>query len=226
MIPMQKGTNTIYMQRLQARPHPILTGLAVCFAGLALLPLLSAQQPTRVPVPVTPGATIRPARQEVQVTGILVSYVPNRADVRLGDSGSSTYRDGYWMRILIQFATDPEWIDEVRLDCYVLLREGNTDNLLTGSVTCTDVQEGRGHVASLYVPPNTLERYGGRARGVAIEGYYQNTVVTEYSAPGSSRRWWQDYTGIPDTMVTWHHTPFLRDGVERFEQIKAQGRGF
>jgi len=157
---------------------------------------------------------------------VSVSYVPNQADVRLSNMGSSTYRRGYWMRILMQFTSQPDWMDEVRFDCYVLLRDRGEDRLLTGSVTCTQVREGRGHAVCLYVPPNTLERYGGRARRVAVECYYQNTVVTDYSVPRTTRKWWQDYTGIPDAMVTWYYTPFSREGIRVFEQVKPVSRGF
>jgi hypothetical protein len=211
---------------LPARFHRRIASLAVCFAISLLLLPSPAQETSTAPPGITPGAAVRTFRQEVEVTGVLVSYVPNRADVRLSDIGSSAYRQGYWMRILIQFTSQPNWADDVRLDCHILLRDGGNDNLLTGSVTCTDVQQGRGHQVCLYVPPNTLERYGGRARGVAVEGYYQNTVVSEYSMPRTTRRWWQDYTAVPDALVTWVHTPFLRDGIERYEQVRTQGRGF
>ncbi len=129
------------------------------------------------------------------------------------------------MRMLIQFTTRPQWTEELRFDCYVLMRSGNNRTLLTGSVTCTYVQAGRGHLTALFIPPSVLERYG-RPEQVAVECTSQNTVVADYAIPRSSRRWWQDYTGVPDTMVTWFYTPFLRDGVENHEQVKPERRGF
>jgi hypothetical protein len=223
---MQKGTNNTHTRDPRAWPHRIVASLAVCLAVSVFIASAFAQRPVTLPAEAVPGAAVRPVAQQVQITGVLVTYLPNRADVRLSDTGSSTYRRGSWMRILIQFASRPDWIDELRFDCYVLLRDGGNNNLLTGSVTCTNVQDARGHIVSLYVPPNTLERYGGRARGVAVECYYQNSLVSDYSMPRTTRKWWQDYTGIPDAMVTWFYTPFLRDGIGRFEQVKPQGRGF
>lgn len=128
--------------------------------------------------------------------------------------------------MLIQFTTEPAWIDEIRFDCYVLMRSGNERTLLTGSVTCLYVQAGRRHLAAIFVPPNVLERYGRRVEAVAVECSYQNSEISDYSVPRTSRKWWQDYTGVPDTMVTWFYTPFLRNGAEAYEQVKTGRQGF
>ena len=129
------------------------------------------------------------------------------------------------MRILIRFTTETAWMDEVRFDCHVLMREANQMTLLTGSVTCLYVQAGRQHLAAIFVPPSIMERYGGRVERVAVECYYQNSVVTDYTIPRTARKWWQQYTAVPDAMVTWFYTPFLRDGVEAYEQVKIGRQG-
>ena len=129
------------------------------------------------------------------------------------------------MRILIQFSTRPQWIDELRFDCFVLMRDRNNRTLLTGSVTCIYVKAGQQHLACIFLPPNVLERYG-RAEAVGVECYYQNSAVSDYAVPRTSRKWWQDYTGVPDTMVPWFYTPFARDGIERYEQVKTGRQGF
>lgn len=204
-----------------ARPLSVSAGLAACFAVSLLWSLSFGEE--GVPGFATPGAA-PPAQRAVQITNVVVSYLPNEADVRLSDIGSPTYRRGSWMRILVQFASQPDWATEIRFDCYVLLQEGREERMLTGSVTCVDVPGGRNRAVCLYVPPNTLERYGGRARAVAVECNYQGAVVTDYSMP--RRRWWEDYSGIGNTMVTWFLTPFSRTGIGMFEQVRPEGRGF
>lgn len=172
------------------------------------------------------GPRVVPARQgTVQIQGVLISYPQNSAKTRLSDVGSSTYRPGSWVRIMVQFSTQLDWIDEVRFDCYVLLRDGNRDTMLTGSVTCAYVERGDGHLTCLFVPPKVMERYG-RVRAVGVECYYQNSMTSDYSAPRTTQKWWQGQTGVPGTMVTWFYTPFLRDGVEMYEHIKTGGQGF
>ena len=222
MIPMAKKSNENFRPAFSARPHSFIFGLAVYFAVAPLFPLSFAQRAVRYPAR---AEAERRGPTAVQVEGVMINYLRNRGDVRISDMGSSTYRRDTWMRILIQFATQPDWIDEVRFECYVLFREGNREIMLTGSVTCGYVQAGRRHMTCLFIPPNVLERYGGRPTAVAVECYYQNTAVGELSIPSTTRRWWQEYTGVPDTMVTWFYTPFLRDGIEMYEQVKTGRHG-
>lgn len=222
VIPMRKRKTDKFICGVSARPFPVTAGLAVCFAVCLLLsPSFAEEAAPRLTVP---GAAAQPVQRPVQISNVTVSYLPNQADVRLSEIGFSTYRRGYWMRILIQFTSQPDWANDIRFDCYVLLQDGRQNRMLTGSVTCVDVPNGRNRAVSLYVPPNTLERYGGRAQAVAVECNYQGSVVSDYSMP--RRRWWEDYSGISNSMVTWFYTPFSRTGIEVFEQVRPEGRGF
>lgn len=223
VIPMRKKRNQNLVPAVSARLLPLIVGLAACFAVLCLLPTSLAQPVIRTPAGTPPSAA--PAQRTAEISSLLVSYLPNGARTRLSDTGASTLRRGSWMRILIQFTSRPAWIDEIRFDCYVLMRDRNTRTLLTGSVTCVYVKAGRQHLAAIFVPPSVVERYG-RPEYVAVESYVENTVVSDYTVPRTSRKWWQDYTGVPDTMVSWFNTPFLRDGIERYEQVKIGRQGF
>lgn len=199
-------------------------GVAACFAVSTVFTTCLSQQPVR-PAAVRP-LEAAPPRRTVEIESLSVGYLPNNANTRLSDMGYSTPRRGSWMRILIQFTTYPDWVDEVRFDCYVLLREANRRTMLAGSVTCVNVQAGRRRLASLFVHPNVLERYGRRVEAVAVECYYQNSPVSDYSIPRTNRKWWEEYTGVPDTMVNWFYTPFLRDGAQRYEQIRIGRQRF
>jgi hypothetical protein len=221
---MKQKSNKTSTRGPSARPLLPIAGLAACFAVSAVIPASFAQPTDRNRAAAVAEAVAR--RGAVQIDGLMVTYFPNRANIRLSDTGSSTYRRDSWMRILIQFSSQPEWADEVRFDCYVLMRDGTSDILLTGSVTCTFVKAGRRHLACVFVPPAVLERYGGNVRGVAVECNYQNDVASDYSIPRTTRKWWQDYTAVPNVMVSWFHTPFLRDGIESFELVKPAARGF
>lgn len=222
VIPMRKRNRDKLIFGRPARPLAISAGLAACFAVWVVVSLSFGEE--RAPGVTVPGAAAQPVQRPVQITNVVVTYLPNEANVRLSEIGFSTYRRGYWMRILIQFTSQPDWASEIRFDCYVLLQDGRQERMLTGSVTCVDVPSGRNRAVCLYVPPNTLERYGGRAQAVAVECNYQGTVVSDYSMP--RRRWWEDYSGISNSMVTWFYTPFSRTGIEMFQQIRPEGRGF
>jgi len=224
VIPMKRTTNTISVSGVSCRLSLLIAGVAAVLAVSSLPFICFAERGIRFPgVVPTEGP---PRQQSVQVTSLFVTYLDNDATVRLSDLGSSTYRRGSWMRILVEFATQPNWIDELRFDCHVLLRGGNGGTMLTGSVTCIYVRSGPRHMASFFIHPNTMERYGGRIEAVGVECYYQNALVSDYSIPRTTRKWWQDYSGVQDTMLPWFCTPFSREGAERYEQVKVTRQGF
>ncbi len=218
VIPMQRKRNKNLVPGVPARPLLLMIGLAACFAACSVLSTSLAQP--EVGPPGAPAPEVAPRQTAAQIEAVLISFLPNTADTRLSDGGLGAYRRGTWIRILIQFATQPNWIDDLRFDCYVLLRDGNQRAMLTGSVTCTYVQSGRRHLTCLFVPPNVMERYGRRVEGVAVLCYYGNSLVADYLMPRTTQKWWEDYSGVPDTMVTWFYTPFSREGIGMYEQVK------
>ncbi len=223
--PMKKKRDRSFALGVSAGRLALISGVAACFAASTVFTTCDCQQRAR-PAAVRAAVAAAPARRTVEIESLTVDYLPNNATTRLSDMGYSTPRRGSWMRILIQFTTYPDWVDDVRFDCYVLLRETNRRTMLAGSVTCVNVQAGRRHLASLFIHPNLLERYGRRVEAVAVECHYQNSPVTDYSIPRTNRKWWQEYTGLSDTMVNWFYTPFLRDGAQRYEQIKIGRQRF
>lgn len=224
MIPMERKRNKNSARVVSRKSLQLIFGLLACFTAASVLSACLAQPAVRLPG--ARAAEVAPRQRTVQIDTVSVGYLLNSARTRLSDTGYSTPRRGSWMRILIQFTTQPDWTDEVRFNCYVLLRDTNRRTMLTGSVTCVNVERGRQRLVSIFVRPNAIERYGGRVEAVAVECYHQNVVVADYLIPRSTRKWWEEYTGVPGTMVTWFYTPFLRDGVERYEQIKIEREGF
>ena len=159
----------------------------------------------------------------------LTGYGP-RALVRSPDAGSSK-RSGSreWAELSVIYDTDPEWLDEVTFQYYVLLRgqAGAEYTLLKGVVTYVDVERGRAHQGVAYVRPAALARYGEIA-GVAVEAKVKGEVVSVLSEGrlGANKplplEWWKNPNLIPKEgyIVDKSKTPFILINFDNFEALK------
>ena len=67
-----------------------------------------------------------------------------------------------WARITVQYETDAEWTDEMEFRYMVLVKNAKTGALtmFPGTVTYVDVPKSKRHLSTVYLRPNTVERYG------------------------------------------------------------------
>lgn len=139
--------------------------------------------------------------------------------------GQSTQRDGrrQWLQVSSEFDTSPEWMDEVTLTFYVVLRadprnfpEGAPPvNMFTGTVTYINVRRGR-HTATMFLDPNTFERFG-TPQAVAVVYNIGGRQAGGDVQPRNTQesRWWTTQTphGIP--LLNRSETPFALVEIER-----------
>ena len=72
-----------------------------------------------------------------------------------------------WFQIIVDYETDPEWVDEASFTYYVVVkakagqgRPGQSPyTLFKGDVTYINVEKGR-HKSDIFIHPSTLSRYG------------------------------------------------------------------
>jgi len=144
--------------------------------------------------------------------------------------GRSTQRDGrrQWLQVSSEFDTSPEWMDEVTLTFYVVLRanarnlaEGaNPNNMFTGTVTYVNVKRGR-HTATMFLDPNTFERFG-TPQAVAVVFNVGGRQAGGDVQPRSTQesRWWTTMppNGIP--LLNRNETPYGLVEIEQFNTVK------
>ena len=116
------------------------------------------------------------------------------------DLPRSGARSKDWGRVLVSYATAPDWIDQLTLRYYVLLKSADRDAeklymLLEGEVTYIDVEKGADHYSTIFVRPNTLKRYGEMvAVGVEITDDGKTVVKSDLSASSPLKdktvKWW------------------------------------
>ena len=159
----------------------------------------------------------------------LTGYGP-RALVRSPDSGSSKRAGSReWAELSVQYDTDPEWLDEVAFQFYVLLRSKLTSEftLLKGVVTYVDVARGVKHQGVAYVRPSALARYG-EIMGVAVEAKVKGEVVGVLSEGrlGQNKplplEWWKNPNLSPKDggILDKSKTPFALSNFDEYEALK------
>lgn len=96
-----------------------------------------------------------------------------------------------WARILVRFDTDADWTDELLFHYYVQVRntKTNKDMLFTGDFTYLDLPKGKGHLATVFLRPATLERFGDVV-GIAVEIEAKGEKVAQASVPDAPSGWW------------------------------------
>lgn len=135
-----------------------------------------------------------------------------------------------WGEIVVQFDTEPEWIDELQFQYYVLLhdRRAKTYTFLKVNVTHTDVARGRGHLSAAYVRPAGLERYG-EVVAAAVEAVIKGETVgvaSEGRLPSGEGKlppeWWKTTKLVPKDgyLLNRTQTPFVFANYDDYEVAK------
>ncbi|HVM63068.1 MAG TPA: hypothetical protein VMV72_19575 [Verrucomicrobiae bacterium] len=139
-----------------------------------------------------------------------------------GSGNTTVPASDRWLRIETVFDSTPDWADDVQLKYYVLLNDGQQTRLFVGDVTYVNVAKGLGHLSAMYMPPNTLQRYGnGHAQVVGVQLFYKGQLIDQGSTPPTPDRWWERYTtSVSGFLVTPQHTPWSLGAYSRYEQVK------
>ena len=133
-----------------------------------------------------------------------------------------------WQDVTLYFDTHPEWLDDLELKCYVLLKpkvatQGSKQMCLRGDIALVNVAKGK-HKVDFFVHPNTLLRYGD-VDAVAVIVSKQEQLIGTLSQPPSSRRWWEEYQPVSGLVLRRADTPFGLLNYDDYEQVKETPAG-
>ena len=134
-----------------------------------------------------------------------------------------------WFQVTLLFDTHAEWIDDLDIRCYVLLKPkaGATAGkamLLRGDTTLMNVAKGSKHKCDFFVHPSTLLRYG-EVEMVAVVASKSEQVIGMLSQPQSTKRWWEDYQPVPNMVLKRGDTPWAVINYDDYEQVKETAPG-
>ncbi len=187
------------------------------FAGLASV---GAQAPQAAPA----------VAQWINLRGVTAETVAS-PNFEYNVRGMSTQRDGRsnWLRVMAEYDTAPDWIDEITFTFYVVLQGNEGDlpegarqnNLFSGSVTYVHVPRARRMVADLFLDPNTFARFGRpthTAVVVTING--QNAARSVSPERTAELEWWTRETPNEIPLLSRKETPFALVEHDRLPTIK------
>jgi hypothetical protein len=128
-----------------------------------------------------------------------------------------------WGRVYAEFDSAPEWLDELTVRWYVLLKsDDNKFLMLKGATTYIDIERGRGHVVDMFVRPKTLKRYG-EIVGIACEfvGGGQ-TLGGDATSVSGSKTWFKspNVEAKDGMLLNRGETPWAFINYDDFEVIK------
>jgi len=116
-----------------------------------------------------------------------------------------------WARVLVQFETVAEWTDALEFKYFVQVQNQRTrlERRFLGNFTYVDIPKGKQHLSSVFLRPNTLERYGDII-GVAVEVYVNGELVATAANPNAPRGWWRTATikEVSGVLLERSQTPF------------------
>jgi hypothetical protein len=129
---------------------------------------------------------------------------------------------GNWLEVEVEFASQPEVIDELTFKYTILLEK----KLLDGEVTHVNIPAGKDHFSVMYVAPRTLQRLtGGKPltnssiENVWIQVTKQGQILDQSSfRPGPM----PNLPHIGGLVLNKNETPFAPLFYDRYEAIKAK----
>jgi hypothetical protein len=140
----------------------------------------------------------------------------------LQDTGNrSTGANQNWLQIEAEFASAPEWADDVQLKYYVLVGQGENARCLIGEMIYVNVAKGPQHYSGMFVHPNTLQRYGnGQVGAVAVQLFHRGLLVDQSSYPPADDHWWERMTPVTGLVLPPRETPWSVLAFGRYESPK------
>lgn len=202
--------------------------LVLVFTGFNLPSRAQEQQRPRVAVRVT----------DVEIKTVKTPQYSTLEGTRLTDD------DLKWLRINLDYearVAEGEWIDNLRLDWYILILNGSTPRmLLKTSVSYLDINtEDDEHHAVVYVRPRTILRHYKDSGNVSerdvlvhVEVNSGGEMIAERNYSKTSARvpdrWWTfsapRVTPLANALLARNETPFAPLDYDYYEYIQPESR--
>lgn len=179
----------------------------------------------RKAAPGGPAAAVSQAGKEIQVRKVEMSQI--RTPEYSSSVNEATITANNWTRILVRFDTEADWIDQLEMRFYIVVKNSRTSayTMFTGTFVYSEVSKGRNHQAAVFLRPRTTERYGVPERA-GVEVYSKGELVSAGSWPEDNKAWWRTATAnlrtVEGYVLERSQTPFAFIAVDNYEVPKAK----
>ena len=151
--------------------------------------------------------------------------------LRTSNPGAGSSED--WRRLTTEYQTAPEWMDDLAITYFVLLRpdpkkSGIRDGrsgflLLRGQSRYVNLKKGR-HISEMYIHPSTIERFGGIER-IGVVFKTKGRLLSTESEPESQAGWWEKLSPIDGLILSRDATPFGAVSPDHYEATLSRTPG-
>ncbi len=160
------------------------------------------------------------AIRKIQRTG------PNtrlRTPIFTTDTSENIKRNREWVCLSVTYDTEPDWIDELEVRYMVLVKHPKTGayTMFPATVTYQDVAKGKGHTSTVFLRPQTVERYGA-VDWVGVRMFAGGQQVAIAQDPNDKSPWTASIKTVEKVLLNRSQTPFFLIGYDNFETIKPQ----
>lgn len=134
--------------------------------------------------------------------------------------GQGMARQTAWWRVVVEYDTQPDWIDELEFTYYAYMRDQSNkgaETMFRGTVTYVNVAKGR-HLSDMFLHPSTLARLG-RVEQVAVVVKAKGAVVATEST-AKTPNWWDRFSPVDGVLLNRAQTPFAFLDYDQYEAIK------
>lgn len=159
---------------------------------------------------------------DVQTTPRYEAEVSDSADLARG-------RGEEWFIVRARYETSRDWLDELTVAVYVLVRDESGDSgdggergsrlVLAGQTTYVDVPQGE-HKAVMALQPSTFQRYG-EPEAIAVVIRTEGRVAASESKPRSRSDWWDQLPSRGGVVINRLASPWAMLFFDDFEAIKG-----
>ena len=164
------------------------------------------------------GAAARPGSDVLRIRKM--TPVQEKTPVYSVKNAQSPVRQPDWWRVMVEYDTAPDWIDELEFTYYVYMKDQSNQNaemMFRGTATYVNVAKGR-HYSDMFLHPSTLARLG-RVEQVAVVVKAKGAVVASEST-AQTPNWWDRFPPVDGVLLNRAQTPFAFVDYDMYEQIK------
>ena len=139
---------------------------------------------------------------------------------RTAVQGQVSARQPDWWRVVVDFESAPDWIDELEFTFYVYMKDQsnkNADVMFRSMVTYVNVAKGR-HQSDMFLHPSTLARMGNPEQVAVVVKARGAVVATESTA--KTANWWDRFSPVEGVLLNRAQTPFAHVDYDLYEAIK------
>ena len=130
-----------------------------------------------------------------------------------------------WWRVVVEFETAPDWIDELEFTYYAYIEDQSNRGapvMYRGTVTYVNVAKGR-HLSDMFLHPNTIARMG-LVKQIAVVVKAKGAVVATEST-AQRPNWWDGFPPVDGVLLNRAQTPFAFIDFDMYEAIKSSAVG-